>query len=84
MRLRAARMGAAKLLGIVVSEASASDVADLLQQQEKTFQAVKGTIKDAPKRYEERCGALSATGFVLAQCSTGTALWARARRRGPA
>ena len=67
-------MGAAKLLGLVVSEASASEVQDLLQQQENTFLAVKGSDRDAPKKYEERCGSLSAAGFVLAQCSTGEAI----------
>lgn len=65
-------MHAAKLLGIVVSEASASDTVELLSQLEGTLSGGKGA--EAPKRFEERCGSLSATGLVLAQCATGKAL----------
>lgn len=67
----AARNTAAKLLGIVISQASVPEATELLQQQESTFAVVPTTGKEPPKRYEERSGALSAAGYILAQCSTG-------------
>ncbi|MCO5551056.1 hypothetical protein L7F22_004553 [Adiantum nelumboides] len=55
----------AKLIGIVVSKLSTSTVLDLLRELRATFNS------GSKSRFEAMHGAICATGYVLAQCSTG-------------
>ncbi|MCO5585965.1 hypothetical protein L7F22_039901 [Adiantum nelumboides] len=59
------RETAAKLIGIVVSKLSTSTVLDLLRELRETFNS------GSKSRFEAMHGAICATGYVLAQCSTG-------------